>query len=155
MTLDEHAYSLGKLLANFQSLEFILRAFLWNLPLAPSCGVPCGTDIYSLPVGTELDECAFTNYDSLGKLIEKYNLGAGDRRLPQIDPTLVDIRDALAHGRVSTDSLDQPPRLLKFSCPRNGRVRITFNEQLTQSWFKHQIHRVCEAIQSVRERVGP
>ena len=120
MALAKHVQGLGKLLGNFHSLEFLLRIFLYKLPSAASSGVAYGTDIYSLPVGTELAECALTDYDSLGQLIDKFNSEMERRTLPQIDRTLVEVRDAVAHGRVSTSAKDQPLRLLKFSKPCAG-----------------------------------
>jgi hypothetical protein len=155
MTIDKHALSLGKLLGNFQSLEFLLRAFLHQLPTASPSGVPNGTDIYSFPVGTELAVCSLTSYDSLGQLIDKFNSAMEQRGLPGIDRTLVEIRDALAHGRVSASDENMPLRLLKFSKPINGYIRITFNELLTEAWYTAQTKRVYEAIQSVHSRVGP
>jgi hypothetical protein len=71
MTDDEHAFYLGKLLVNFHSLEFTLRAFLQNQPDARPFGLPDGTDIYLCRVGTELPENEFTSYDTLGQLIKK------------------------------------------------------------------------------------
>lgn len=152
MTLDEHAKHLGGLVANFHSLEFLLRTFLQNLPDARPMGVPHGTNIYSFAVGTELSESELTSYDSLGQLIKKYNKEMKKRGLPLIDETLVEVRDAIAHGRVSSDIADDM-QLLKFSKPANGRVRITFNEKLTEDWFKNQKKRVFEAIQEVYKRV--
>lgn len=149
MTLDEHARHLGGLVGNFQSLEFILRAFLQTLPNARPIGVPHGTDLYSFPVGTDLPENELTSYDSLGQLIDKFNAEMKKRGLTIIDKSLIDVRDALAHGRVSASSVTDTLRLLKFSKPVNGRVRVTFNEQLTEQWFVAQKKRVNEAIQSV------
>ena len=149
MTLDEHVKQLGRLVGNFQSLEFILRAFLQELPTARPIGIPEGTDIYSYPVGTELPENELTSYDSLGDLIEKFNAEMEMRGLSKIDPTLVEVRDALAHGRVSASSKNDNLRLLKFDKPKNGKVRVVFNEKLTETWFANQIKRVYEAIQIV------
>ena len=149
MTLDEHARQLGGLVGNFQSLEFVLRAFLQELPTARPIGIPRGTDIYSFPVGTELPENEMTSYESLDQLIYRFNSEMKKRGLPEIDRTLVEVRDALAHGRVSAASMNDNLRLLKFDRPVNGRVRVTFNEQLNESWFITQRKRVYEAIQSV------
>ena len=149
MTLDEHAMQLGRLVANFQSLEFLLRAFLQDTPSARPVGVPHGTDIYSYPVGTDLPESELTSYDSLGQLIGKYNKEIGKRGLPPIDETLVEIRDALAHGRVSAADPENNLRLLKFSKPAGGRVSVAFNEELSSDWFSAQRKRVFEAMQAV------
>jgi hypothetical protein len=112
MPLDQHAIQLGGLVASFQSLEFLLRLFLQKLPSARPLGIPHGTDVYSYPVGTELPESELTSYDSLGQLIDKYNAEMRRRGHLQIDPTLVEIRDALAHGRVSAGTIDENLRLL-------------------------------------------
>lgn len=156
MALDTHVQGLGKLLGNFHSLEFTLRLYLYKLPSAPSSGVLYGTDIYSFPVGTELNECAITNYDSLGDLIDKYNKEMKARGVAALDQEIVEIRNALAHGRVSAKNMDKPLRLLKFSKPnKSGRVCITFNEELSEVWFTTQIERVANAIQSVRQQLAP
>jgi hypothetical protein len=155
MTLDEHATHLGGLLGNFQSLEFCLRMFLQKLPSARPIGIPYGTDIYSFPVGASLPESEWTNYDSLGQLIDKYNAEGAKQALPPIDRTLVEIRDALAHGRVSAASVTVNLRLLKFSRPTNGQVCITFNEALSSAWFIAQKKRVFDAIETVAKSMPP
>jgi hypothetical protein len=142
--------NLGRLVSNLQSLEFVLRAFLQE---GHPMGVPEGTDIYSYPVGTDLPENEFTGYDTLGRLIDKYNDQAARQGLRPIDKTLVDIRDALAHGRVSAAEQNDNLRLLKFSKPVNGRVKVVFNETLTSAWFIVQTKRVSDAIVSVHERL--
>jgi len=43
-----------------------------------------------------------------------------------IDRSIVDIRDAIAHGRVAADEEGGQLRLLKFSKPKDGFVEITF-----------------------------
>ena len=140
---------------NFQSLEFALRAFLQTLPSARPLGIPHGIDIYTYPVGTELPESELTSYDSLGKLIDKFNAEMNARGLSGIDPRLVEIRDALAHGRVSSASIDDNLRLLKFDKPLNGKVRITFNEKMTEAWFAAQTKYVYEAILLVAKNMTP
>jgi hypothetical protein len=151
MTLDEHSLHLGGLLANFQSLEFILRAFLQehSLPTPISTGTH-GTDFYSFPIGTELPENEITNYNSLGQLIDKFNASMKLKGLTEIDCSLVEIRDALAHGRASASNDDQM-RLIKFSRPQSGKVKVMFNEAMTEVWFRTNKKRVLDAIQIVRK----
>ncbi|MBI3248042.1 MAG: hypothetical protein HYZ50_16175 [Deltaproteobacteria bacterium] len=146
MTLDEHALNLGGLFGNLQSLEFLLRGFLNRLSGARPIGVPYGTDIYSFPVGTELPENDLTSYDSLSLLVAKFNQEMKCRGTPEIDEKIVELRDALVHGRVSAAIQDESLRLLKFDEPKNGTVRITFNEVMTEEWFKEQKGRVYAAI---------
>jgi hypothetical protein len=153
--LEDHAYHLGSLLANFQSLEFGLRSYLQSLPHAPALGVPHGQDIYAVPIGGQVPENAFTNYDSLGVLISKYNEAARQRSSAEIDPSLVEIRDALAHGRVSAQITDDTLRLLKFSRPKNGIVEVTFNALLSRDWFLDKKKRVCDALLTVGANLTP
>ena len=149
MTLDEHARHLGGLIANLHSLEFILRAFLQKSPSARPTNLSQGTDIYVLPVGTELAESEFTSYDSLGTLIDKFNALARQKGLQEINKSIVDIRDAFAHGRVSAPVVSDQLRLIKFSKPKNGKVKIIFNEVLTEKWFTDNKKLVLDAIKLV------
>jgi len=146
--LDIHVLHLGKLVGNFQSLEFMLRAFLSKLPGALPPAVPFGEDVYSRPVGTELPVSDLTSYESLDDLITRYNFAVIQHELGDpLDPSLVDLRDALAHGRISAKQDGHTLRLLKFDRPnKSEKVRITFNEEMTEEWFKSQISRVHIAI---------
>ncbi len=101
LKLEAYAHNMGSLLANFQSLEFALRSFLQDQPNARPLGVPWGYDLYSMSIGSEIAESELSSYDSLGELIKKYNRYADERGLNKVDPTLVEVRDALAHGRIS------------------------------------------------------
>lgn len=150
MDLEEYACKLGRLVTNLQSLEFVLRVFLHNLPGSRPIGLPHGDDLYSHPVGEKVPENDFTSYDSLGMLIEKYNDAANDRRYELIDATLVDVRDALAHGRVSAPLASGTLRLIKFSRPQSNQVEITFNQELTAEWLTKQVTRVHDALFAVQ-----
>jgi hypothetical protein len=149
MTHD-YAYHLGGLVANLQSLEFLLRAFLQQLPSARPMGIPGGTDLYSFPVGATVPENELTSYDNLGQLIDKYNVEARRRGIDLIDRDLVELRDALAHGRLSAPATNDYMRLLKFSKPNSGCVTVTFNAVLDEDWFKRQKRRVADAMRAVR-----
>jgi hypothetical protein len=151
---NEHCLLLGKLVANFQSLEFILRVFLQLLPNALPSSVPHGMDIYKLPVGTELSVDEITSYDTLGVLINRFNNEMKLRGQSIIDQQLVALRDAIAHGRVSGAGLlndDSELKLIKFSKPdkQTGKVRIDFNQLMTKDWLNEQVMRVNHAIRSV------
>lgn len=155
MDFDKYAFHLGSLLANFQSLEFCLRAYLQGLPKAAPLGTPCGVDIHSVPLGSTLPENAATNYDTLGQLIGKYNKDARSNGWAELDRSLVTLRDALAHGRVSATKPSDQLHLLKFSKPVAGTVTVTFNELLTDTWFIEQKRRVRDALLAVASRLTP
>jgi len=152
MEEQQHPLNLGKLLVNFQSLEFILRAFLFKIEEISGSPLAQLMNFDELREGNEVFENAFTNYDTLKELIEKYNnnpkiLAAGLR----IDKNLVDIRDAIAHGRVSSSTPSPPFRLLKFSRPANSLTKVTFSILLTKEWYNKQLPRVQNAAITVAE----
>ncbi len=149
MTLEEHTLNLGKLLVNFHSLELLLRLNLANSPGSRPIGLTTDTDIYSLPVGTEIPENDITSYDSLGDLLAKVNNKLNTQHLPELDRSLIEVRDALAHGRVSAPLDESTLRLIKFERPRNGVVRVAFNVVMTEAWFAEQTSRIFKAIKQV------
>jgi len=66
MEPDKHPLNLGKLLVNFQSLEFILRAFLYEKDKRGK-PKPLAKDKFTLDAikkGDILEDNAFTNYDN-------------------------------------------------------------------------------------------
>jgi hypothetical protein len=143
--LDKYATSLGKVVINLQSLEFLLRVFLLEAE-----GTHSEVDYQELRVGDRVPENAFTNWDSLKDLIEKYN-----RRIEEDDPSLrvsdcvVEIRDALAHGRVSAFSPSGPRHVLKFGKPENGQVDVIFAAQMDTAWFREQIRLIYNQLKKV------
>jgi len=137
---------------NFQSLEFALRAFLVNNEIASGIISSQGINPTEMNRGDIVPENAFTNWNTLKQLIEKYNsnpkvLSAG----LIIDKTLVDIQDAIAHGRVSALTPSASPKLLKFSKPEDNQVKVTFSVSMTKEWFGEQIKRAYSAVLKVSE----
>ena len=147
-SLSKHTFYLGKLIANLQSLEFVIRIFLSKLPDSQPMGIPYGADIYSYPVGTKFLQSAVTDYSPLGKLVDRFNTGAMAAGLTQrIAPTIVDIRDALAHGRLSAPASGGEMRIIKFGRPdAEGKVEMTYNELMDHKWFKRHVKQVYEAL---------
>jgi hypothetical protein len=91
---------LGDVVSMFQTLELFLRVRLEQIPGARPMGITAYQDIFAYPVDTELPETEMTSYDSLGPLVTRYNSECQQRGYPEIDPTVVSLRDALAHGKV-------------------------------------------------------
>lgn len=98
----------------------------------------------ALVIGDVVGETPFTDYASLGSLIGQFNKLVPDQR--RIDPKLVDLRDALAHGRVWSLDGNFPLRLLKFDKPSNGTVRVTWATTLTEEWLHEQRDLVLDAM---------
>ena len=147
----DHATQLGKLIGNFQSLETVLRTFLDKMSAATAPRLPQGKTYFGLQIGEEVPVNAFTNFDSLGQLIEKYNAAVRvkDQALV-VDAAIVTVRDLLAHGRVAADSPDEARlTIVKFSPPLNGTVRVTDSAMMTNQWCQERIDVVRMQIEKV------
>lgn len=149
MDPDQYALSLGKIICNLQALELLLRAVLASrFP-----GEGAGLD-ESLPVGTVIAATPLTDYDQLRRLSRKFNDLMVEEGKPGIDyQRLVDVRDALAHGRVFTKVESNDFTLMKFGRPKDGSVTVTFNEVLSQEWFRATHMSLTTAIQRVKAEV--
>jgi len=146
MDLSEHATLMGKLLLSFQCLEYALRAFLYERRDPPHKPLAPGTDLNTMLFGDVVPENAITRWDSLSYLIKRYNRAVGDGQLA-VDHSLVELRDALAHGRMAASGRNFA--LVKFSRPFAGRVDVGFREELSKEWMQNQIKRVfaeCEKV---------
>ncbi len=146
MTTDEYYRHLGGLLGNLQSLELAIRAYLQNQSLSPEIGIPYGVDFYTIPVGSELPESAITDYASLGNLIDKINVIFNQNGKLKIDRSIVDIRDSLVHGRVSASGINDHIRIVKFTKPVEGKVKVIFNEVITEEWLILNKKRIFDAV---------
>ena len=143
---EESPCLLGKMIVNLQSLEHALRIYLAKRPGARPLGIPYGTDIYELPLGTTLDQSDLTSYDTLGQLVAQFNAEMARQGKPGVDRRLIDLRDALAHGRVSARENGDVLRLVKFSKPdKQGKVRVVFREEMTVNWLSAQMQRIHAA----------
>lgn len=150
---EEYARDLGALLMNFQALEYLLRAYLYEHEGAAFDELPAGIDWYSVKPGDELPVNALTSFESLGQLIDRYNgMVAGHAPQDVVDRSVVELRDALAHGRVSGAPGSTRPVLLKFAKPMGGRVRVTVSQPLTPDWLMEQRVRVHDEAEKVFQR---
>ena len=130
--------TVGTIVTNLQSFEFALRLFL-----SQSVGPADPTlHIDQLKSGDVVSLNHLTNYDSLRKVIRKANdrlaeLGAPER----VDESLVEVRDAFAHGRVFALRPDGPYRLVKFDRPTDGEVRVAAVLELTPERLRLEVER--------------
>jgi hypothetical protein len=143
---DHLAFAIGKIIWNLHSLEYALRLFLWESvgPKDPAFHPD------QLSVNDKVAVNPITNYDSLGDLIMKVNkyletLGKSER----IDRSVVDLRDAIAHGRVVSFHPTGPFRMLKFSKPKSGYVSVTTVVELTPDWLADQVKRTYSEVAKV------
>jgi hypothetical protein len=153
MDLAEYATLMGRLLVSFQCLEFALRAFLYGNSDPPHQPLASGTDLNTIQFGDVLPENAMTRWDSLTHLIKRYNRAVSDPQLA-VDLSLVELRDALAHGRITASFSGRNLALIKFARPYFGRVEVGYREELTQEWLTNQIQRVLAACEKVAQTAG-
>jgi hypothetical protein len=130
MDPQDHIKGLGILVSYFHTLEYVLRGVLKNQEKGKTKKI----DYSLLKLGDTVPEDPMTNYDSLGGLIDKYNRIAPIEL--QIAKGIVAVRDAIAHGRVFSDTQSLPMRLFKFDKPKNGVAPVAFAVTLDQDWFQ-------------------
>ena len=148
---ENHVLYLGRLVGNLHSLEVLLRVYLATSGAKRrGAQVPHGPPVI-LSIGDTLDEDEFTNYDSLGELVKKFNADViGHAPHLQVDTKVVPLRDLLAHGRVSADAPDEKRlRIVKFDRPSGGRVRVSDAALMDEGWFKTNIDLVLTQIERV------
>jgi len=148
-----HAENLGGLLGNLHSLEFAIRLCLSQQPGAPARNLYTD-DFRDASVGTVIPDSDMSNFATLGQLIKKFN-DVFQQSGSAVDPSLVDLRDVLAHGRVFAGPDDSHFRIVKFEKPSNGSTRISYNQVMTEAWFTESKRRVREAIETVVGRMCP
>lgn len=148
MDNHNHATELGELISNLHSLEFIIRLCLAQRPRTVARD-SYGDDFREKPVGSIVLESDLTDFASLGQLIARFNKCYGTVESLPIDPALIQLRDAIAHGRVFAGPQDTYMRIIKFDRPKGGEARIAYNEVMSPEWFRDNRLRVCEAINTV------
>jgi len=139
--LELHALSLGKLLGNLQTIETGTRLFLAKADMIPE-----------LKKGDWAELTPLTNNLDLRRVLEKYNKAAKNCRV--VIDRIVNLRDALAHGRVfgrgpiqNVHSL----RLLKFKRKAEAKkVQVEIAEEMTEGWFKENIEFLLNSLEKIR-----
>lgn len=90
-TVDDLTFAIGKVIVNLLSLELLMQLYLQNK-------VPLGFDLRRVMAGDSVPESCLTNYDTLGRVIEKYNNDVSTQFM--VDESVADLRDAFGHGRI-------------------------------------------------------
>ena len=127
-TLEEYALKIGKFWVNFNTLELLLRVYLTKHYNESEVGL-------ELEVSETCEVTHLTNYDTFEVLARKYNsLVDSEQRLEVT--SVARLRDALAHGRVTTKT-QVPMTVIKYSKPQknSGKVLVEFKETLSAEYF--------------------
>ena len=131
--LDEESLFVGKFVINILALEGLLRAFLHYTDKARYGNPPPEIDLDKLKVGQTVPENYFSNYDSLGTLVDSFNAAVvdlGGKEL-SVDRGLVEFRDALDHGRVPCPGR---ARTAPASGPESLGPSVSFASYATRSF---------------------
>ena len=149
--INDYEQLLGSVIANLHSLEFMLRLYLYKKRSSPHASFRRGQNFTGLLEGATLPINALTDYQTLGDLIKGYNTLVKRRHSDlEIEQGIVNLRDALAHGRVFVPKSGLPLQLLKFSKPHNDKVVVTFSATLSSEWLTAQNVYIQKAIVQVR-----
>jgi len=149
-----HVLQLGKLVGNLQSLEALLRLYLLKIG-AKSGRRGFKSSYWTLSPGDEVTEDEFTNYNSLGDLVKKFNTDVASRDPSlAVDHGVVGVRDLLAHGRVAADAEDETRlAILKFDKPSRGKVKVVASALMDDAWFAKNIKLVFQQIERVHTAI--
>ncbi len=151
--LDKHALAFGKLMGNILSLEFLLRVFLLKAAGNSNGSFPEWGKFDKLKEGDSITLNAFAKDKYFRKVVEKYNKDSRiQKRGLAINNTLIDLRNALAHGMISGLNPSPPLRLLHFDS-KQGIVFVKLNVLLTIQWFNEQIMQVRLAMENVEKAI--
>lgn len=151
LSLNHKIYcsSIGQIVSHLQSLEFLLRAYIYTKKDNPHNPLPENKKLYDFDIGERVPQSAMTSYDSLDKLIARYNKIVEEDDC--IDTNIVKLRDLIAHGRAS--AIEPSPNfcLIKFSRSTRGMVRVEATVEVTEAWLKEQIKLTSDAVNTVAD----
>ena len=127
MTADEHLSGWGKVAGNLLTVEQLLRIFL--------CEAGNEKVEYPKPGEKEAKLTHLTNRDPLSAVITEFNSQLSkDESSYTVDNSIVDIRDAMAHGRL-VSTAEYPVTLYRFGKPVGDRVAVANADVLDVAWF--------------------
>ncbi len=138
----EHVIGLGKIIGNLHSLELLLRVFL--------CEANGENLEFSASSTGTVRETHLTNFMSLGALIDIYNSTLSPpEKIFSVDRSVVKIRDAIAHGRMTSLSATFPLTLHKFGKPKAGLVPIELMEVISEKWLDENRQLIRDQMEKI------
>lgn len=151
---------LGTLLTNLHVLEYAIRGRLSYEDPAVDGELAANMQVSQVQVGDVVRANSLTSYESLGELIARYNRTLAAIDDVRVDPTVVSLRDVLAHGRLLPLERESSLRLIKFGRSDGAQTVVEFAQTLSHAWFREQITRleaevdkVLESMRRARERM--
>lgn len=144
---ENHALKLGKLVGNLLTIEMASRLAIVKLDEYAASKV--FSQLPQVNEGDQVEWNAFTNADDLRQTLEKYNKRAPLKCKVNIT-AIVNLRDALAHGRTFGFGKMKHLRLLKFNRKQHqGKVSVDLVQDMNDIWFDENIEMLNEAVNKV------
>jgi hypothetical protein len=141
---ENHALKLGKIAGNLQTIEMAARLAIVKLDEYSASKVETQLPLVKDEEWVELN--AFTNFNDLRQTLEKYNKHAPLECKVDINP-IVNLRDALAHGRTFGFGNMKHLRLLNFQRKQdNGKVAVELAHDMNDEWFDANIEMLNKAL---------
>jgi hypothetical protein len=143
-----HALNLGKIVGNLLSLEMGARLAIvkhdeWAAKQVQS-------QLPQVKAGDLVELNAFTNLDDLENTLKKFNKRAPSNCHLDVDP-IVNLRDALAHGRTFGFGAVKHLRLLKFGGKaKDGKVLVELAQDMDETWFQTNIKMLNAALEKIQ-----
>jgi hypothetical protein len=150
----EYQWRLGSLHANLGTLELALRVTLYLMDTPRAERLPYTFRIAGLGIGSQLPESWLTRWAYLSNFVEEYNKRQLANGLAPVDQGIVDLRNELAHGLISSETPNDPFTLIRLSRPQNGYVTVLSQWHMTREWIDDQIQRVNRAATIVIARLN-
>lgn len=141
---ENHALKLGEIVGNLQTIEMAARLAIVKLDEYSASSV--STQLPQVQEGEQVEWNAFTNSNDLRQTLEKYNKHAPLECRVDVN-SIVNLRDALAHGRTFGFGGMKNLRLLKFQRKQdNGKVVVELAQDMNDEWFNLNIEMLGNAL---------
>jgi len=145
LTVDDHNKGVGAIVMNLQALETTLRFFFFRKNGEKSA-------FRDAKKGEFVPGSSLVSHKQLRKWIRQYNSCLTKEEFAEYSITedIVEVRDALAHGRLlAREPPKLPYTLWNFKEQSNGKVEVRFHEVLTADWLKKTIGEIDNAKETV------
>ena len=140
----------GRFWMAFNALELILRVFLAR---KQGLGTAEIERFLEGKLGESVPDCPMTDYRSFSKLCLDYNGCVA--LVDQIDfSSILSLRDAMAHGRVTAKSAESGLYVIKYDSPRDGSTIVSYRQELTPAFMRNMVSRIEKAAKSITNEMN-
>lgn len=145
--IHKYIYHLGLFRQNFNNLEYFLRLYL---------NKKSGKDnIYAqrfinLSQGEVCEKNDITDRKTFSELCKEFNSYQNKNDTIDFDE-FISFRDALAHGRVSSDSIGRMT-VIKYSKPKNNQVMVEYKKILKIEDMQKMADKIGEVYMTISLR---